>query len=157
MPSPIKEGRYRSSTADGDKLSREVVAITHRADGALLVRVIDDGETKPAAIVFTQLDDSYWVTQMEADDGSPAAFVYGLAWRGIGDNWYLLPAIPCKGTRSIAVGAGAEIRKSGADDPAPTCHFRSRAELENGLRALVARHRPDMPMTLHLEPIPPAR
>jgi hypothetical protein len=134
MPSETRPalppGVYRAVPLDEPKQA-ETVRVSILGNGMTSIA----GKGDANVVGFVPLDASYFVMWQPDAEGGPGA-IYALLHAERGHYRLIIPV--CESTMAVAVAAGAEVTK---DPKVKVCSFKTRAQLEEGLRHLEAEQR----------------
>jgi hypothetical protein len=121
----LPPGVYRAVPADEPKQA-ETVRVSILGNGMTSIA----GKGDANVVGFVRLDPSYFVMWQPDADGGPGA-IYALLHAERAHYRLIIPF--CERTMAIATAAGAELTK---DPKIKVCSFKTRAQLEDGLRHL---------------------
>jgi hypothetical protein len=126
----LPPGVYRAVPVDEPKQA-ETVRVSILGNGMTSIA----GKGDANVVGFVPLDASYFVMWQPDAEGGPGA-IYALLHAERGHYRLIIPF--CEKTMPIAMAAGAEVTK---DPKVKVCSFKTRAQLEDGLRHLEAEKR----------------
>jgi hypothetical protein len=121
----LPAGEYRAIPSD-KPADAQLVRVSMRSDGMSTIKDRDGDHV----LGFAPLGGSYFAMWYRGD-GSSREALYALFQSEPGHYRLLVPF--CNKTSAIAVAAGAQVV---ADPKLMTCQFKTRAQLEDGLRGL---------------------
>ncbi|HEX4738182.1 MAG TPA: hypothetical protein VH331_11540 [Allosphingosinicella sp.] len=136
----LPPGTYRSIPSDHPE-DAKIVRVSIRKDG--MTTIVDKEATN--TLGFAPLGGAYFVMWLPDEERDQA--VYALFERKQGRYRILVPI--CDRTKAIATAAGATVA---IDPKVTTCRFKTRPQLEDGLRHLEGREMD----SVELIPMPPA-